>query len=298
MLILSSVSDKTLWGSTRLHSYGADKNNTSIGHLYTVTGNEDLSCIVLNGKYKNQTLYRVYKENTKLFGYKKTEGFPFMIAFVDANRDLSIQVHPDDAYAKKNENAKQGKLESWYFICPPTKGWIYNGTTCKTKTDFVNKGNLGKWNEILDTLPVKKGDYICVYPGTVHAITAGSFLYEIQLSSDITYRLYDFDRLNENGEKRELNQEKGFEAANPLLKSDCVKYRENREYIEKNYSTRLTFVKKSLINEKDVFMAVTLLEGDLYYENYKLIKGQSFIMLPGEKINFSSQAKVIIAYPI
>ena len=127
MYILSQVNKETIWGSRELIAYGADPALDKVGSLYTLAANEELSCKVLNGPNAGRRLYDVYRENPQAFGMGAGESFPLIISFISAGEDLSIQIHPDDAYARRVENKPFGKSESWFFLRKPASGAIAMG---------------------------------------------------------------------------------------------------------------------------------------------------------------------------
>lgn len=297
MFILSTFCDRKMWGGTRLHTYNGDKSLNDIAHVYTVSANEDFTCEILNGKFKGKTLYEVYRDHRDLFGYNKYGVFPIIIGFVDAIGDLSVQLHPDDAFAQKHLNKEIGKIESWYFITPPTNGYIYDGCKQPTLDAVKEKVNDKRWWDIIDTIHVKQGDYVFVDSGTVHAIAAGSLVYEIQQSTDVTYRFWDYDRLDPQGNLRELQTDTCLEILDPNKKSVAVPMEKEKEFVEREYSTKRIDIVDGYENKEDVFCCVTLLDGSIDVDGMHLTRGQSFIALPHEKVDFTGKAEVIVALP-
>lgn len=163
--------------------------------------------------YDLQELLETFKE--KLVGediYKNSGNkFPLLIKYLDINDKLSIQVHPDDSYAVKNEN-DLGKTECWYIMDASGDAELILGLNKGvTKEDFIEKTKKNDFGGLFNKVKVKKGDFLFITPGVIHASLRGSILIcEVQQNSDTTYRIYDFDRL-ENGKKRELNLEKAYE---------------------------------------------------------------------------------------
>ena len=130
--------------------------------------------------------------------------FPLLIKIIDAKDDLSIQVHPDDAYAKVHENGSLGKTECWFILDCKENATLVVGHNAKSREELEQMIQEGKWKEFIREIPIKPGDFIQIDPGTVHAIKGGTLLLETQQSSDITYRVYDYDRLS-NGKPRQLH---------------------------------------------------------------------------------------------
>lgn len=297
MLILSTISKSTIWGSDRLYPFGGDRSMPTLGQLYTAAGNEELSSIILSGEYAGQPLHRVYSEHPELFGYDKYEGFPLLIGFVDANQNLSIQIHPHDEYARSVENKPFGKNESWLFLQAPQEGSIINGCKCADMDEVHQKIADGDWDGIIDRLPVKQNDYVYVQSGTLHALTAGSLVYEIQQSTDITYRFWDYDRVDANGEKRPLQLEKALHVIDVEKKSQSIPCQKNEPHVHPYYSVEVRGISESLTNPQPVFCVVTLVEGSITVDGCTVSMGSSLILSPGETIRFEGCAGAVLAWP-
>ena len=209
MIILNTVSNEKVWGTKRLYDYCGDKEIEKIGSVYTVSGIKEISCEILYGD-ENKNLYSAVKANPKKFGLVDGVDFPLLISFTSADKDLSIQVHPTDDYAKEHENKIIGKSEAWYFIEKPNKGWIYAETDIDDKKLIKDKILNKDYESVVNKVKVDEDDIVYVEAGTLHALTEGSLVYEIQQSSDITYRLYDYDRLNKDDNPRQLHLEDGI----------------------------------------------------------------------------------------
>ena len=199
---------------------------------------------VANGSHEGdelQDLIEVYMD--ELVGEKVFEvfgtRFPLLLKFIDATDDLSIQVHPDDEYARIHENGSLGKTEMWYVLDATKDAKLVYGfhhdVTKETLRDSIEKGVLEKH---LQKVPIKKNDVFFIEAGTVHAIGAGALIAEIQENSNLTYRMYDYDRVDKNGKKRELHVEKALEVAN--LKSSKEPKQPMRVLrFKKGYATEL-----------------------------------------------------------
>ncbi len=175
-------------------------------------------CTVKAGTYAGKTLSQLWAEEPQLFGNVEGDRFPLLVKIIDANDDLSIQVHPDDAYAGKNENGSFGKTECWYILDAPEGAALVIGHNAKDKAQLEDMISNGRWDEFLREVPVKKGDFIQIDPGTVHAIKGGIEILETQQNSDITYRVYDYGRL-QNGKPRELHIGKSIDVITVPAKS-------------------------------------------------------------------------------
>ena len=207
-----------IWGGRVLESsLGMNlPDEKIIGESWEVSAHKNGMSIVENGELAGKTLQEVldeYKE--KLVGEKVYEEyknlFPLLIKYLDINDRLSIQVHPSDEYAMKHEG-ELGKSESWYIIEASDDAKLILGMKDgMTKEKFLEKAKNNDFDDMFKVKAVKKGDFIDITPGTVHASLEGSILIaEIQENSDVTYRIYDFDR-EENGVKRDLHLDKAAE---------------------------------------------------------------------------------------
>ena len=155
-------------------------------------------------------LSELWREHRELFGGMEGEVFPLLTKIIDATADLSIQVHPDNEYAREHENGSLGKTECWYILgCDPGTTIII-GHHARTKEELRELEEAGRFQELIREIPVHPGDFFQINPGCVHAIKGGTLLLETQQSSDITYRLYDYGRL-QDGKPRELHLEKSMD---------------------------------------------------------------------------------------
>lgn len=169
-----------------------------------------------NGSFRGWRLSEVLKEYPELLGTHPAcgGGLPVLIKFIDAGKDLSIQVHPDDEYAYSHEG-QPGKTEMWYVLdAQPGASLIY-GFAHDMNEERVRKSIVnGHLLRHLQSVPVHKDDVFFIRPGTIHAIGAGVLIAEIQQSSNLTYRVYDYGRKDKNGKERELHVDKAMEVLN------------------------------------------------------------------------------------
>lgn len=210
ILKLQPVGKDYLWGGTRLlDEYGKKINLTPLAETWECSVHPDGLSIVANGKYKDWTLADVFKQHPEYLGSKVKNGeLPIMVKFIDAKQDLSIQVHPDDEYARKFEH-QNGKTEMWYVIDAEKGASLIYGFQHKVTEDILRNAVItGTLAKHLQKVPVHKGDVFYVPAGMVHGIGAGILLAEIQESSNVTYRVYDYDRIDKNGNKREIHFDK------------------------------------------------------------------------------------------
>ena len=295
MYILSQVNKETIWGSRELIPFGADPALDHVGSLYTLAGNEELSCTVLNGRHAGRKLSDVFREEAPAFGFEEGAQFPLIISFISAGDDLSIQIHPDDEYARLHENKPFGKSESWFFLRAPKSGSIAMGCKCESREELEERVAKGEWDKVVDRLPVEEDSYVYVTPGTLHALTAGCIAYEIQQSTDVTYRFYDYDRVDAKGQKRPLQLRQAMDVVNVDKKSVCQRFG-STPHIEREYAIQKLNIEGGFVNALPRFVCLTVLDGCLYAEGHEVKKGSSVLVLPGEKALFTGRAQAILAY--
>lgn len=216
ILRLQPAGKDYLWGGTRLRDeYGKKIDLTPLAETWECSVHPDGPSIVVNGQYKGKTLAEVLQLHPEYLGRKVENGkLPILVKFIDAKKDLSVQVHPDDKYARKYEH-QNGKTEMWYVIDADDSDCLIYGFRHKvTEAILRNAVKTGTLDKHLQKVPVHKGDVFYVPAGTVHGIGAGILVAEIQESSNVTYRVYDYDRVDKNGKKRELHFNKAVQVMN------------------------------------------------------------------------------------
>lgn len=297
MIILNTVSNEKVWGTKRLYDYSGDKKIEKIGSVYTASGIEEISCEILYGD-ENKDLYSAVKANPEKFGLVDGVDFPLIISFTSADEDLSIQVHPTDAYAKEHENKMIGKSEAWYFIEKPNKGFIYAETDIDDKKLIKDKILNKDYESVVNKVKVDEDDIVYVEAGTLHALTEGSLVYEIQQSSDITYRLYDYDRLDKDGNPRQLHLEDGINTIVSSNKVSIKNFENDSELKYKPFNLLRTKISGEYANNNKIAQAITITKGSAVIDGHELIQGQSVLILPGEGVNIDKSAdEVVIATP-
>ena len=207
-----------LWGGNRLNDdFGKGIDLSPLAETWECSTHPDGPSIIANGRYRGQKLTDVLKKTPELLGkHSMALGeLPILIKFIDAKQDLSLQVHPNDEYAQKNENGQLGKSEFWYVLDATKDARLIYGfhhdVECEALRKSILEGTVEKYTQ---KLPVQKGDMFYIEAGTVHAIGAGSLIAEIQENSNLTYRMYDYNRIDKNGNKRELHLDKALAVAN------------------------------------------------------------------------------------
>lgn len=292
-----------IWGGQKLKSI-LNKNSTlpDVGESWEISDVEGDTSMVSNGSLEGQSLKHListYKEelvgekNYKQFGNK----FPLLIKFIDAKEDLSIQLHPNDELAAKRHNSF-GKTEMWYVMQADTDAKLIVGFNQKVTPElYLEHLQKKSLTQILNFDKVKTGDTYFIEVGRVHAIGAGVLLAEIQQTSDITYRVYDWDRKDHNGNERELHNDLALDAIGFNMKDDFrVDYSktENQSnemvscpYFTTNYLHIDSTLEKH--NTFDSFIIYMCVEGEaeirteFYSERFK--KGET-LLVPAAIQNF------------
>lgn len=208
-LLLTPVFHDKIWGGTKLHDEfkfrGAQGDH--VGEAWVISAHPNGPTAVRNGDYRGQTVAELWESHRELFGMSDEAVFPLLTKILDANQDLSVQVHPDDEYAQAHAG-ELGKTECWYVLEAAEGAEIYYGHHAQTREELAELIKAEKWDQLLRKVPVKAGDFFYVPAGTIHALGAGVMVLETQQSSDTTYRLYDFDRVDATtGKLRDLHIE-------------------------------------------------------------------------------------------
>jgi mannose-6-phosphate isomerase len=275
-ILFNPILKERIWGGKKLKTVLNKSISSDItGESWEISTVVNDVSIVANGSLKGRSLNNLLENYPEaILGEKvyKQFGnqFPLLFKFLDAREDLSIQLHPNDALAKKRHNSF-GKTEMWYVMQADQGARIIVGFKEKSSTEAYLQNLQNKTLvSILDEVTVKKGDVFFLETGTIHAIGAGIVIAEIQQTSDITYRIYDFDRKDAQGNTRELHNDLALEAINyEVVKS-------KREYATtKNKSNNIVtcpyfitnFIaldgKMNCINNKDSFIVLMCTEGSL-----------------------------------
>ena len=294
MQILKPIVHETIWGGTKLTPFSGG-NCTKIGHLYSAIDTEEFRNEIIWGSAKGKNLHQWFEENKAKYGLEKYPELPILMALVEADDNLSIQVHPNDEMAQKLESKPFGKNESFYTLEAPLCGKMYNGCKAESVEEMKNKIAEGKIAETLDMMPCEAGDYTYVVGGTLHAATAGSLHFEIEENCEKTYRFYDFDRIDKNGQKRPLQLEKALACLDVTKKSTSRKYGDE-PIEERMYSTQLIKNKQEYVNKGVMFAFAVMLKGEKNINGIKILPGTAILLEPDEAIDVSN-TEFMIAKP-
>lgn len=216
--LLKPAGKDYLWGGSRLRDdFSKELDLTPLAETWECSTHPDGPSLVAGGEHAGKRLSEVLKEHPEYAGtHPKTDGgLPILIKFIDARKDLSVQVHPDDEYAAVHEHGSLGKTEMWYVLDAAKDAHLVYGFYQDISREKLERSlREGTVERYLQKVKVHKDDLFYIEPGTVHAIGAGVLIAEIQESSNLTYRMYDYGRLDKNGRPRELHVSRALEVAN------------------------------------------------------------------------------------
>ena len=266
-----------VWGGSKLGTFlGKNLSSNKTGESWEISTVKDNISVVKNGSLEGHTLrelLQTYKANLvgekiyKQFG----DEFPLLIKFIDAEENLSVQLHPDDFLAKERHDSF-GKTEMWYILQADEESNIIAGfKDGVTKQDYLTHLSNKKLQQILNFETIQKGDAFFIKPGLIHAIGAGVLLAEIQQTSDITYRVYDWDRVGSDGEKRDLHT---------ALAEDAIDFTENNRF---KIPYALDDEKVAVLAQNNYFTTRLLAVAEKPQEfNYKKDSFRIFMAVEGE----------------
>lgn len=307
---LSPAFKDYLWGGTKLKTLYNKKSDLDIvAESWELSTHKDGESVISGGEYNGLTLTQyinaagkqILGTNAEAFSY-----FPVLIKFIDACGNLSVQVHPDDAYALENEG-EYGKTEMWYVLdCEPGAFLYYGFSKDITKGEYELAIKNNTLTDILNKVPVHKGDVFFIPAGTVHAIGAGILICEIQQNSNTTYRVYDYNRRDKNGNTRQLHIDKALEVSK-LTKTEVSAPTASGSDVTladcKYFTVRKLTVKDSMTvsTDESSFRSVIVTNGSgtlsMNDETVKLNIGDSlFIPAQGGSFTVNGSCELILTY--
>lgn len=304
ILFLKPVFKQMLWGGSKLSTeFGYQIPGDDTGECWAISAHPNGDCEVREGLYEGKKLSELWQEHRELFGGLDLDRFPLLTKIIDARDDLSIQVHPNDAYAGEHENGSLGKTECWYVLDCPEDAALVVGHNASTRKELQEMVEQGRWGELIREIPVKKGDFIQINPGTVHAIKGGLMILETQQNSDITYRVYDYDRLTD-GKPRQLHVKQSIDVITVPAPSakDSVRFVDDlpknvmNELISCDYYTvwKLDVTKPVVVEQKYPFLSMSVIEGEGIVNGQMIRKGDHFILPAGiGEVTLQGDMKII-----
>jgi mannose-6-phosphate isomerase len=297
MYIFEPQLKQTLWGGDRIIPFKhLDTQMEAVGESWEISGVKGNETIVANGKDKGKSLNQLVREQKgRLVGEENYQRFgdefPLLIKFIDARQDLSIQVHPDDEIAQRHGKS-HGKTEMWYAFASAPGAVLYNGLkrqlTPEVYEQMVENDTI---TEALARYEVSEGDVFFIPAGRIHAIGAGCFVAEIQQTSDITYRIYDYKRKDKNGNYRELHTKEAAESIDfRIYDNQHINYT-----LSKNEGVQVVSCPHFTTAVYDLTEPMTLDYSDL--DSFVIliaVKGQGKLICEDEEITFQMGDTVLL----
>lgn len=293
-IFLQPIFKERIWGGKKLKSiFNYHFPSYQVGEAWIFAAHPNGTNIIQNGPLTGKTLDDAWKNHGELFNkdLTKHEEYPLLVKIIDANNNLSVQVHPGDRYAREIEGQPYGKTECWYVLNADPGAEIILGHHANSWDELVQMMEQGEWNKLLKRVKVKAGDFFYVPSGTIHAIGMGVVILEVQQNSDITYRVYDYDRTDEKGQKRVLHREKAKDILSIPHKDSNIIQKETvvgdlviKQLLVQKYFSVFHWhldgrVERKLIGD---FLQVSVIEGEASLtvdgNVYSIKKGNNFII--------------------
>lgn len=288
------IPQRAIWGGKALGQafHRGDELPDGTGQAWAFSGQKGKSSLLRGGGFDGYTLDELWKTHPELFRSDKAE-FPFIISLVAPEDDLSIQVHPDDENARKAGYA-MGKSEAWVFLRGPERGDIVYGHHAKDEQELRDYIAHEEWAALAGRLPVQTGDAVWIPAGTLHALAKGSVVYEIQQATDVTYRFYDYGRLDGQGQPRPLHLAQAIGCMHyepvdaPIAKQEeIIRHGEVTETVRIR-QTPLTVRQVNVDGEGSVAWSIyqlcTVTAGEGAAQGIPVALGDSFLLPAGEAL--------------
>ena len=293
---LNPIVKDYIWGGTYFKNFNKGLSLDRVSECWELSVRDNDSSIIASGPNKGKRLVDVITKEDIGPVMDRFPYFPLLIKLIDAKENLSVQVHPSDDYALKYEQSF-GKSEMWHIISAEPNSGLYVGLNKDYSKEEIEKAlKEGSILECLNFFKVKPGDTFIINPGTIHAIGAGVRLIEIQQNSNLTYRLYDYNRVDQFGNPRELHIEKALKVINyqqyKVVKSGSDVLADNQYFTVKEVS----FDNELEINANDkAFISFTFLEGNGYVNDIEFNQYDTFYLPYQKKCLTKGKGKVVIS---
>ncbi|MFX4306835.1 ROK family protein [Exiguobacterium sp. A1_3_1] len=304
-IYLTPLSKERIWGGQKLQEYGFSiPKEQRTGEVWTVASHPNGMSRVQTGPMTGLTLEKLWSNHPEIFGMETDSDFPLLVKWIDASEDLSVQVHPNDKDANRFEKQPFGKNECWYILdCPEDAVLIY-GHSLTSLNNFDETIHQGTLLQSLQHVPIAKGDFIYVPAGTVHALTKGCVVLEIQQNSDTTYRLFDYDRSDPvTGKVRPLHLEQArriirfphFQYTEPAVMLTPFRKRltQTPDFFVEEWSIRQTYT----LEASCLFRVITVIEGTIELDHVLLSVGATAILPANSTFLIQGNGLVLITGP-
>lgn len=306
---LVPVFKEKIWGGRKLETeFGYEIPAGPVGECWAISAHPAGDDEIASGEYARKTLSWLWDEHRELFGNCEGDRFPLLVKIIDAKDDLSIQVHPDNGYAAEHEDGSLGKKECWYVLSAEPGQTIVVGQRARSREEFVQMVEEGRWSELLNEIPIKAGDFFQIDPGTVHAIKGGTVILESQQSSDVTYRVYDYDRKQDDGTLRPLHMQQALDVIDfdraPLTSGE-VELSGPVTTLEQNecYTVDLVRVGEDgcpaelAVETPHPFTCISVIEGEGVVNGREVKKGTHLLALSAcDALELSGTMQVVLSY--
>lgn len=285
-----------LWGGTNLKTkWGKVSEQPTLSESWELSFHKDGPATIVGGEYDGQILSQVATRKDWGKACDKFEFFPVLSKIIDSAQALSIQVHPSDKYALEHEG-QFGKTEMWYILDAEEGAFLYLGLNKDmTAEQFAKAIDDKTICDCLNKVYVKSGETYFIPSGTIHAIGAGITLFEIQQNSSLTYRVYDFDRVDVNGNHRELHVDKAKLVTN-LNKYNVPNPKRNKTLGKCKYFVTRLGQGNGRIGRARSFTSVTVIDGQITVGQLHLDKGQTAFLSAGEHTEIVGNGKYVITF--
>lgn len=304
-IFLRPLFQERIWGGTKLNEkYEYTIPSSQTGECWAISAHPHGQSVVASGEFSEKSLGELWEEQPELFGYFESDRFPLLTKILDANDDLSVQVHPDDDYANKFEKGEFGKTECWYIVDCDEGADIIFGHHAQSKEEFIRLVEEGNWERLLQRIKIKPGDFFYVPSGTIHALCKGTLVLETQQSSDTTYRVYDYNRRGQDGKLRELHLEKAIDVTTvphtaAKVEPAIVKTTGGSitTFVEEDYFTvyKWDITNTLSLTQESYFTLVSVINGEgkiISEDNEYYIKYGDHFIIPHEMKSFKIEGQV------
>ncbi|MCU9614418.1 mannose-6-phosphate isomerase, class I [Caldibacillus lycopersici] len=312
-IFLQPVFQERIWGGNKLETeFNYTIPSSQTGEAWVISAHPHGPSIIKNGPLAGKTLADAWNEHGELFNKQvdQNEEYPLLVKILDAADDLSVQVHPNDQFAREVEGVPYGKTECWYVLSAEEGAELVLGHHAQTKEEFADMVDNGEWDKLLRRVKVKAGDFVYVPSGTIHAIGKGIVILETQQSSDITYRVYDYDRKDAAGNKRELHLERAKEVStvphqDAIVEQKTVSFEDlvEKKLVEAQYFTVYHWELNGTVTRQitNNFLQVSVTEGKAEIiidgKSFGVEKGTHFLLPNGiREYSLSGNAKFIVSH--
>ncbi|MFZ7946934.1 mannose-6-phosphate isomerase, class I [Neobacillus sp. 19] len=312
-IFLHPVLQERIWGGQKLRTeFHYEIPSDKTGEAWVISAHPNGPSMITNGPLAGKTLADAWNEHKELFNKKADEQgeYPLLVKILDAADDLSVQVHPNDQFAREVEGVPYGKTECWYVLSAEEGAELVLGHYAQTEEELAKMIDQGQWDKLLRRVKVKAGDFVYVPSGTIHAIGKGIVILETQQSSDITYRVYDYGRKDAAGNTRELHLERSKQVTTVPHQDAAVEQTEKvngglaeKKLVEEQYFTVYHW---QLNGQADCemnadYLQVSVIEGQAALimdgQSFELKKGTHFILPQGvREFKLQGNAEFIVSH--